>query len=215
MSKIILTWAGWCLWEGISFKAQQQWHNVVKTDVHPSADITKLDITSQSEVSDFFSTYTVSDDSSNILINNAWLYLWESVEYSLAQKQAVINVNVIGTVLMTQSFIAWLLENDMQWTIINISSIAGIQWWSDKVYAKTKKAILQLTDILVRDEYPRVQAYSIAPSLIEWTSMETKVPDHALELYEWNKSSIAWVSKTIVDVITHPQDYKNWSIVQC
>lgn len=91
----------------------------------------------------------------DILVNNAAISSWSTVEkISLEEIDALLNVNVRGVIVASQTAIPHLGEDGR---IINIGSIAGerVTIGGVTVYAATKSALRSLTAGLSRELGPR------------------------------------------------------------
>ncbi len=112
----------------------------------------ELDITDENKVHDFYKTIEKVD----VLINNAGIGVFTPFEQRTAKEfMQVMNVNLLGTFLMSQSAIKIMKEQKIG-KIINIGSIYG-QVSSDEriygdsgrnnseVYSATKAGIIHLT----------------------------------------------------------------------
>lgn len=112
----------------------------------------KLDITNESEVHSFYKNI----DNIDVLINNAGIGVFTPFEQRTAKEfMQVMNVNLLGTFLMSQGAIA-IMKKQSEGKIINIGSIYG-QVSSDEriygdsgrnnseVYSATKAGIIHMT----------------------------------------------------------------------
>ena len=83
----------------------------------------------------------------------------------------VLDVNVIGTFLVSQAALPMLRESPDGW-IINITSVAGIrQTGSSLPYAVSKAAVDHMTTILAKHAGAGVRVNAVAPGLVAtpWT----------------------------------------------
>lgn len=88
----------------------------------------------------------------DVLVNNAGITIEKNsfLEHSLDDWSKVLNTNLTGTWLMTQSIAKQMISHDIQGSIINISSIAGTRAHvqSSPAYAASKAGINHLTRAL-------------------------------------------------------------------
>ncbi|WP_375724550.1 SDR family oxidoreductase [Arcobacter sp. KX21116] len=126
--------------------------NVDDIEYSDKIKFVKLDITNEKEVHDFHKSIKRVD----ILINNAGIGVFTPFEERTAKEfMQVMNVNLLGTFLMSQSAIK-IMKNQKFGKIINIGSIYG-QVSSDEriygdsgrnnseVYSATKAGIIHMT----------------------------------------------------------------------
>lgn len=84
----------------------------------------------------------------------------------------ILEVNVIGTFMLSQASLPLLRESDDGW-IINITSIAGIRQTGSSIpYAVSKAALDHLTTLLAKYAGDEVRVNAVAPGLVAtpWTS---------------------------------------------
>lgn len=84
----------------------------------------------------------------------------------------ILDVNVIGTFLLSQAALPLLRESDDGW-IINITSLAGIRQTGSSIpYAVSKAALDHLTTLLAKYVGGDVRINAVAPGLVAtpWTS---------------------------------------------
>lgn len=84
----------------------------------------------------------------------------------------ILDVNVIGTFMLSQAALPMLGESDDGW-IINITSIAGIRQTGSSIpYAVSKAALDHLTTLLAKYAGNEVRVNAVAPGLVAtpWTS---------------------------------------------
>jgi NADP-dependent 3-hydroxy acid dehydrogenase YdfG len=88
----------------------------------------------------------------DILVNNAGMSVYGSfVEQKAANWQAMINTNLMGTILCTHAILASMLARG-QGLIINISSVAGIHGLpNEAVYCASKHGVKGFTDALAME----------------------------------------------------------------
>lgn len=84
----------------------------------------------------------------------------------------ILDVNVIGTFLLSQAALPMLRESDDGW-IINITSLAGVRQTGSSIpYAVSKAALDHLTTLLAKYVGGDVRINAVAPGLVAtpWTS---------------------------------------------
>lgn len=84
----------------------------------------------------------------------------------------ILDVNVIGTFMLSQAALPLLAESDDGW-IINITSLAGIRQTGSSIpYAVSKAALDHLTTLLAKYAAGDVRINAVAPGLVAtpWTS---------------------------------------------
>jgi 3-oxoacyl-[acyl-carrier protein] reductase len=103
----------------------------------------------------------------NILVNNAGVYEWASLEESTEESfHRQFNINVLGLLLTTQAAVKHLGEGA---SIINIGSIASRTTPPNSViYSGTKGAVDAITGVLSRELGSRkIRVNSINPGMVE------------------------------------------------
>ena len=109
------------------------------------------------------------------LVNNAAVTaevpLADIDDVAVEHWRKVLDVNVIGTFLVSQAALPLLRQSGDGW-IVNISSIAGIrQIGSSLPYAVSKAAVDHMTTLLAKHAGGNVRVNAIAPGLVAtpWT----------------------------------------------
>ncbi len=123
-----------------------------------------LDVTSDASVADFVSTVLGATGQIDLLVNNAGLgLLGGAEESSIAQVQALFDVNLFGVIRMTNAVLPSMRDR-RQGRIINISSVLGLipaPYLAH--YAATKHAVEGYSDSLDHE----LRAFNIRVSLVE------------------------------------------------
>ena len=173
--------------------------------------IKKCDLSLEEDIKELFKDI----DSLDVLVNNAATYEDNLIEdISKSQFMKVLEVNVVGTFLVSKYALDKLSENGV---IVNMSSTDGIDTYSryNTSYAVSKAGIIQLTKSLAISTDKKVIA--IAPNWVDTES--TKMVD---KNYLESELKRIWQEKLIevervVDVIIdsiNNQDIKSGDVVK-
>jgi len=127
----------------------------------------------------------------DILVNNAGIFAGGNIaDTQMDAWDAVMNVNVRGTVLMTKAIIQHMLKKQSG-VIINISSEAGIAAFGDQVaYNVSKAAVLHLAKCIAVDFADKgIRANAVCPGttytpLVENALNASDSPDELRALWE-------------------------------
>jgi NAD(P)-dependent dehydrogenase (short-subunit alcohol dehydrogenase family) len=87
----------------------------------------------------------------DILVNNAAVFVLKGLEATVEEWQQCLNVNIIGTALMSK-YASENMKKNSSGAIVNISSISGFVAQSNfTVYSSTKASLLQMTRNMAMD----------------------------------------------------------------
>mgnify|MGYP004522074783 CR=1 FL=1 len=164
--------------------------------------INKLDLKDEQNIIEVCHDILTKFSKINILVNNASisndnLFLDKTKE----EFMQVLEVNVIGTFLMTK----YLIEN-IEDFVINMSSTDGIDTYSiyNLDYAISKSAIIQLTKSMSLI-FPNIKTIAIAPNWVETESTleidKTYLENELKRIGQEKLISIDTVSNKIIDII--------------
>jgi dihydroanticapsin dehydrogenase len=127
----------------------------------------------------------------DVLVNNAATFVLKSVDASADEWRASLNVNVIGTALVTKHVAAAMKRNNDgrgAGAIVNLASISAVVAQPSFItYSATKAAILQMTRNLALDLAPfniRVNAVCPGTILTEATDRHRAASDLTTEEFE-------------------------------
>lgn len=145
-------------------------------DELPDAVYVRGDISERSAVEDLVEAARERWGRLDGLVNNAGT----TVQIPMAEVdkitedhwRRILDVNVIGTFMLSQAALPMLGESDDGW-IINITSIAGIRQTGSSIpYAVSKAALDHLTTLLAKYAGNEVRVNAVAPGLVAtpWTS---------------------------------------------
>ena len=136
-----------------------------------------LDVTSYPSVVDFFTYIAEKHPHINGLVNNAGIYLGQSIlDYETEEIDKVLDVNVKGAVYCSKLFGQLLLNQKRHGVILNMSSVSGIEASSDAVYGLSKAALLGLTKSCAMNFSPYIRVNALTPTMVD-TSMMSTIPD--------------------------------------
>jgi 3-oxoacyl-[acyl-carrier protein] reductase len=142
-----------------------------------------LDVTQLSQIEALFDR--LADESISLygLVNNAGIFPGISfLDYSEQDINAVLAVNLLGPIYMTQQFAKRLLPEKRSGVIVNIASIAGQIGSSDGIYGISKSGVLGLTKTSAMALAPHIRVNALAPTLVE-TELIKSVSKERLEVF--------------------------------
>lgn len=162
---IIVTGADGQLGRAIINKLSSQDKHVIAVDLDfefidgENVSKFKLDITDEGNVTEFFEA-VVSDFELTGLVNNAGVGVFTPFEErTVDELKYVFNVNVIGSILMTRSFMNYVTSESRDKSVVNLGSIYGAvapdltiygdtPRMSSEIYGITKAGIINFTQYL-------------------------------------------------------------------
>lgn len=162
-----------------------------------------VDVSKYEEVVSFFINIETKHPDITDLINNAGIYLGKSIlDYDVENIDRVLSINLKGYIYFTQMFGKILLPIQRRGSIINISSVSGIEGSSDAIYGCTKAAILGLTKSCAMNFAPYIRVNAIAPTMVA-TPMMAAIP-------EWRK--LEYFTHELIDLPVLPEDVADSAI---
>jgi len=163
----------------------------------------QVDISKNDEVQDFINWIKKEYGKIDILINNAGFVgeLKPLEKITLEELEEYININFIGTFLMTKHLLPIIQQSNETW-LINISSQAGKKPVPNlSIYSATKSAIISMTQALSKEsENTNLNCITICPAGIN-THMREKLFGKKDSLNQQSPQSIAILIKQIVENI--------------
>ena len=144
----------------------------------------------------------------DVLINNAGFSSRNRTTLSLTPKEAdaVIRVNLIGPLFLTQAVLPTMVESDSG-TIVNVASVAGkrASLLSGPIYGPAKAGILNYTEYLVQElANTGVRACAVSPGEVDTPIMTNRpvVPSDEARATMLTSDDVA---DAIVLAVTAPQ----------
>ena len=155
-------------------------------------DIAAFDILEKDSVQEAMKNVADKYGKIDILINSAGAsYLEDAVDFSEAQWDLLMGVNVKGTFLSCQAVGKYFLEQK-KGRIVNVSSVRGLQGRTrDMAYAPSKGAVNQLTKSLAIEWAP----YNICVNAIAPTFTVTDINREDLKNKEYHDWVISRIPK--------------------
>jgi NAD(P)-dependent dehydrogenase (short-subunit alcohol dehydrogenase family) len=139
-----------------------------------------LNVTDEQMVINFVNKVIDKYGKIDILINSAGINIRKPIiETSLDDLKKVLNVNFIGTFLMSKETIKTMIDKKVTGKIVNLASIFGaIAYKNQCSYASSKGAIIQFTKVAAIEcaEYG-ICVNAIAPSYIETPLVKSLIAD--------------------------------------
>ncbi len=128
----------------------------------------RLDVTQLPEIETFFADLASSSVDIYGLVNNAGIFPGISfLEYSPTDINAVLSVNLLGPIYMTQWFARLLKPKKQTGVIVNIASIAGQIGSADAIYGISKSGLIGLTKTTAMALAPEIRVNAVAPSMVQ------------------------------------------------
>lgn len=142
--------------------------------VFQKADVTKLD-----DLKVLMNKAVETYKSLDILVNSAGIFMMKPItEVSEEEYDRLMTINVKGTYFAAKFAAELMLKNNTKGSIINLSSIAGINGFGDmSTYCTSKGAITNLTRALAAELGPAgIRVNTINPGVIATKMTEVDVP---------------------------------------
>ncbi|MDG0791736.1 SDR family oxidoreductase [Cohnella ginsengisoli] len=133
----------------------------------------QADIAVERQIEAAFRRVAEVSDSVDILVNNAARFILKGIDATSQEWRAILDVNVIGTSLVTQYCLS-LMKKTGAGAIVNLSSVSGFVGQSSfATYNATKFAIRGLTKCWAIDLSPfRIRVNSVCPGYIRTEAFE-------------------------------------------
>jgi NAD(P)-dependent dehydrogenase (short-subunit alcohol dehydrogenase family) len=140
----------------------------------------------------------------DILVNNAAVFVLKGLEAAVADWQRSLDVNVIGTALMSR-YAAEVMKRQGGGVIVNLGSISSfVAQPSFLVYSAAKAALLQMTRNLAMDLAPfKIRVNSVCPGTIMTQALRNHMECAAMTLEEFVAAEGA---KNLLGRIGEPQE---------
>lgn len=151
----------------------------------------KVDISDDTQVEKACESVQSSLGSVSILVNCAAVFVLEGVDASPEQWHQILNVNVMGTSLITKHVVPQM-EKRGGGSIINFSSVSGHVGQSKfATYNATKFAIRGLTKCWAQDLAPLgIRVNSICPGYVVSTAFENVCKQFGLDYEEEKRKAL-------------------------
>lgn len=166
------------------------------------------DVTDDAEVNSLVSTVLAKTGRIDVLVNNAGLGLIGGAEESsVAQAQAMFDVNVFGVIRMTNAVLPHM-RKQRRGRIINLSSVLGfIPAPFSTLYASTKHALEGYTESLDHElRTHSVRAILIEPAYTRTAFDQNAVsPDRPIAAYEAARQKVTTVIQEAMKIADDPR----------
>ena len=142
-----------------------------------------FDLTNEQEIKEAFKTLFLEKPTIDILINNAGVAHGGLLHMtSIDKMREVFEINFFSQILITQ-YVTKLMFKQKRGSVVNISSVAGIDAYSGYIaYGSSKAALIYATKTLAKEFAPHnVRVNAIAPGLTE-TDMAGQMEEKAKNL---------------------------------
>lgn len=148
------------------------------------------DISKHEDIMSLYNSLLNDSIKIDILVNNAGISLYQKVErkFNINRMQKLFDTNVIGPVHLTKLISQMMIDNNINGSIIFITSIHQWQVFLDEGYSPSKAAIGMLIKELAVELAPhKIRVNGIAPGNIIQDKKGLAIPHRYTPLY---KSSI-------------------------
>jgi len=141
------------------------------------------------------------------LVNNAALFLYRSLEATPAEWASILNVNVVGTSLLSR-FAVQSMRRLSRGTIVNISSISAVLAQPGTMtYNATKAALLEMTRCMALDlSRYSIRVNCVCPGYTRTSAYENYVAESGRPPDEVDKELS---SRTILKRLGSPEEIAN------
>lgn len=166
---------------GLNFLKNEEEAKLIKEDIEKKFDVKVLllkgNVSSEEDVKRIVSEFINEFKKIDLLVNNAGITKDNLIiRMKLEDFYDVINVNLVGTFLMTKEVLSHMIK-EKNGSIINISSIVGIYGNKGQCnYSASKGGLISFTKSIAKEVASRnIRVNAIAPGFIE-TDMTKKLP---------------------------------------
>ncbi len=139
----------------------------------------KTDVSSLNDLRNLMNKAVETYQSLDILVNNAGIFMMKpNTEVTEEEYDGLMTINVKGTYFAARFAAEIMLKNQTRGSIINLSSIAGINGFGDmSTYCTSKGAVTNLTRALAAELGPAgIRVNAINPGVIATKMTEVDVP---------------------------------------
>lgn len=154
----------------------QPTHEWIQTETDQHAVFVECDVTQQTDLHAMAET-AAELGGADVLVNNAGIFRGEEfTEVTEAEFDQMMAVNVRGPYFATQAVIDQLLDGGG--SVINLSSVAGLEGSGDFISYCTSKGAVRLMTYSLADKYgpEGVRVNAIHPGIIETSMVTDDVP---------------------------------------
>ncbi|MEE9169558.1 MAG: SDR family oxidoreductase [bacterium] len=167
----------------------------IKEDTHRlgekiSSDSYRVDIRNETQIKDACASVESSLGPVAILVNSAAYFVFKSVDAEVEDWQNILNVNVMGTSLVTKHVVPQMKKLGFG-SIINFSSVSGFVGQPNfATYNSTKFAIRGLTKCWAHDLAPfGIRVNSICPGYIYTSAFVNSCKQLGLDIEEEDRKA--------------------------
>lgn len=157
------------------------------SDLNIKAQLFKANARHPSEIESTFRNIIDYFGEINILINNIGVFPQKVnfTDINLEQWNEVFDINLRSAFLFSQQFARQSLEKG---TIINISSIGGLEHWKGSLlYNVSKSALIHLTKSLAVELAPRITVNCISPGIIKTADEPIPINSESIPLKKYGQ----------------------------
>ena len=163
----VVTGAARGLGKCLADRLAEDGYDVVRVDLSPGDDVVACDISDGDAVASLFASLRTAP---SVVVNNAGIVRFGPlIDLEEAEFAAVVNVNLLGTFLVSQAAARRMREVGIAGSIVNITSMNGVAPGPNAgAYGASKSAIALLTQQMAIEWGPLgIRVNAVAPGLID------------------------------------------------
>jgi 3-oxoacyl-[acyl-carrier protein] reductase len=152
----------------------------------------KADVSKMEEVNEMLSKVVNLFGSIDVVINNAGINIDKPVmEMSEEDWDKVVDVNMKGVFLVSQTAAKFMLKQDKQGQIVNVSATTAIAGRKNGVnYCASKAGVIVMTKCLAKEFGPKIRVNCVIPGITRTKEIEDRFNLKMNEQFEVSKRAI-------------------------
>ncbi len=161
-------------------------------EVTPHVTILKADVANKQDVTAMVQQIIARFNSLDVLINNAGLNIDRSLlEMSESEWDQVVDTNMKGVFLCSQSASSYMLQQETGGIILNVSACTGIRGRRNGLnYCASKAGVIVMTKCLALELAPKIRVNCLIPGFIRTQETEHRYNLHISENVHQKETAI-------------------------